>query len=149
MLRKITLTIIIITALSLGLTRKAHANIAEYDTDYPTSWEVEENYENNEEFPLVFFPFVAAFPLLIFALVCGSWLLWFVVIVISIINLIDCSDRDFENKTLWMVLLSVGLLMWMVGVVANVLYYVVVRNKNLGGKQGVKSSSKVKDGPVS
>lgn len=149
MLRKITLTIIIITALGLGLTQKAHANIAEYDTDYPTSWEVEESYEHNEELPLVFFPFVAAFPLLIFTLVCGSWLLWFAVIVISIINLIDCSDRDFENKTLWMVLLSVGLLMWMVGVVANVLYYILVRKKNLGGEQGVKPNSKIKDGPVS
>jgi len=42
--------------------------------------------------------------------------------------LIDCSNREFNDKSLWMALLIAGMLMgW--GIIPGVLYYFLVKKK--------------------
>ncbi len=146
MLKKILLMIGMVVGLTMGFSHKTYANIAEYDTDYPASWEVEE--DTSDDFSGLGLSIIAVFYLGILGLVFCSWFLWFAIIVISIINIVDCANRDFKDKTLWLVLLSVGLFIWMGGIVANILYYILVRKKGLGEGQSSKISRK-SEGPVS
>lgn len=49
-------------------------------------------------------------------------------LILNIIMLIDCSNREFNDKSLWMAVLIAGMLMgW--GIIPGVLYYFLVKKK--------------------
>lgn len=49
-------------------------------------------------------------------------------LILNIIMLIDCSNREFKDKSLWMAVLIAGMLMgW--GIIPGVLYYFLVKKK--------------------
>ncbi|HPR92175.1 MAG TPA: hypothetical protein PLR64_02910 [Candidatus Dojkabacteria bacterium] len=49
-------------------------------------------------------------------------------IILNIIMLIDCNKREFQDKTLWMVILIAGTLMGF-GIIPGILYYFLVKKK--------------------
>ena len=54
-------------------------------------------------------------------------------IILNIIMLIDCNKREFQDKTLWIVILVAGTLMGF-GIIPGILYYFLVK-KRLGPVQ--------------
>lgn len=51
--------------------------------------------------------------------------------IFEIIMIIDCVKRDFENRTVWLVVLIAGLFFGF-GWIAAIIYYFTVKRKNLG-----------------
>jgi len=49
-------------------------------------------------------------------------------IILNIIMLIDCNKREFQDKTLWIVILVAGTLMGF-GIIPGILYYFLVKKK--------------------
>ena len=49
-------------------------------------------------------------------------------IILNIIMLIDCNKREFQDKTLWMVILIAGTLIGF-GIIPGILYYFLVKKK--------------------
>lgn len=79
-------------------------------------------------------PPVLGFGLILFWIIFG--LVGLGLFIFWILMLIDCIRRDFDQKTLWLVLLIVSLfvagLYWIVALI----YYFVVKRRNLGRKPG-------------
>lgn len=64
----------------------------------------------------------------IFFFVILGLLLAFGGLILNIVMLIDCSNREFNDKSLWMAVLIAGMLMgW--GLIPGVLYYFLVKKK--------------------
>ena len=49
-------------------------------------------------------------------------------VILNIIMLIDCNKREFQDKTLWIVILVAGTLMGF-GIIPGILYYFLVKKK--------------------
>ena len=74
----------------------------------------------------------------------GLILLWIVLMAVGlfffilwIVMLVDCVKRDFEQRGTWLAILIISIfvgLAWLSGI----LYYFLVRRKNLGTKDGHK-----------
>lgn len=52
-------------------------------------------------------------------------------LVFNIFMIIDCYKRDFDDRTLWLVLLIAGLLMNF-GLIVSTIYYFLVKKENKG-----------------
>lgn len=51
------------------------------------------------------------------------------VLIFTILMFIDCLNRDFKDRTIWIIILLLGLLGYL-GVIAPLLYYFMVKRKN-------------------
>lgn len=77
----------------------------------------------------------------------GLILVWIVAMVVGlaffilwVVMLVDCVKRDFEQRGTWLAVLIVGFflgLSWL----AAIIYYFVVKRKNLGTKGGGKPAA--------
>ena len=68
--------------------------------------------------PMIFTTF-----LILFAVAIGVGTM-----VFSIMMIVDCSNREFPEKQMWMIILIVGLLIGY-GLIASLLYYFIVKKK--------------------
>ena len=68
---------------------------------------------------------------LIFAGIAG--LIGLVFAIFNIWMIIDCSKREFENRTMWLVILIVGFFVGF-GWLASIIYFFTVKRKNIGAK---------------
>lgn len=53
-------------------------------------------------------------------------------LIFQIIMLVDCVKRQFEQRTVWLIVLIAGLFFGF-GWIASIIYFFMVKRKNLGG----------------
>lgn len=79
--------------------------------------------------------FIMVVWILIYGLACLSLVAFIGNIVFSVLMIVDCSKRKFENQSLWLVLLGVGIVVWYIGIPVSLLYYFLIKKKKVGKLQ--------------
>jgi hypothetical protein len=64
----------------------------------------------------------------IYSLICLAFFVWWIILII------DLSKRDFPEKTTWMIILIVGLVIGLVWLVDLLYYFMVVKKPSNGNK---------------
>lgn len=68
-------------------------------------------------------------------------LIFLALFVLWVVMLIDCVKRQFEARTTWLIVLIVGLFIGYYPIAA-IVYYFMVKRKNLGTKPGATAAPK-------
>ncbi len=74
----------------------------------------------------------------IYSLICLAFLVWWIILII------DLSKRDFPEKTTWMVIMIVGLVIGLIWLVDLLYYFMVVKKTNGGAKPATPATEEKK-----
>jgi len=116
-------------ALSLGLAAPMLAlatNSNYYDSDYYNSYDYGTSASDSAAGAVFGIGFLIFFGVLM--------LIGLAFFIFEIFMIVDCLKRDFEQRTVWLVVLIVGLFFGF-GWIASIIYFFVVKHKNVGTKK--------------